>query len=209
MGEGAGDLGAAAGDAGAARDGGVERRRGDDLLVEHDGDAAPGVVLGPAGRVARELAPGGLLAEVEAHPPAGAALGVALLGGVAYPVAGDGGGAELEQAAVLVAYRLLVAGLGGAEHGVERELRGAADDLGGLARVEHARQLDDDPPLAGADQGGIDDAERVGPLAQHVERAVGGGGVGLDGGGVLRLEDELGAAAQVQAQAGGGGEGGH
>ena len=79
---------------------------------------------------------------------------------------------------------------------------GAADDLGGLARVLQARQLDDDAPLAGAGERRLGDAERVDPAAQHLQRAVGGLRVGLDGGRVLGLEDDLGAAAQVETRGG-------
>ena len=61
-------------------------------------------------------------------------------------------------------------------------------------------QLDDDPPLAGAGEGRLGHAEGVDPAAQHLQRAVGRLGVGLDGRGVLGLEDDLGAAAQVEPE---------
>ena len=44
------------------------------------------------------------------------------------------------------------------DDGVEAELRGAADDVGRLARVLQARQLDDDPAVAGPGEGRLGDA---------------------------------------------------
>jgi len=83
---------------------------------------------------------------------------------------------------------------------VEGQLRRAADGVGGLARVLHARQLDDDPGVARAREGRLRDAERVDALAQHLDHAVGRLGVGADGAGVARLQDDLGAAPQVEAE---------
>jgi hypothetical protein len=90
---------------------------------------------------------------------------------------------------------------------VDRELGGAPDDLGRLAGVLKPRQLDDDPPFPGAGQAGFRDAEGINPSAQHLEGAVGRLAVGLHGRRVLGLQDDLGAAAQVETQLGGGGEG--
>ncbi len=67
-------------------------------------------------------------------------------------------------------------------HRVDRELCGAADDLGGLAWVLHSGQFDDDPFLAGAGDAGFGDAEGVDALPEDLQSAVGGCGVGLDGG---------------------------
>ena len=68
---------------------------------------------------------------------------------------------------------------------MERQLGGPADDLCCLARVLQAGQLDDDAVLAGAREGRLGHAEGVDPSAQHLERAIGGLGVGLDPIGVL------------------------
>ena len=69
-----------------------------------------------------------------------------------------------------------------------------------LARVLHVGQLDDDPVVAGAGQRRLGDAEGVDPAAEHLDRAVGRLGVGLDPIGELRLQRDLGAAAQVEAE---------
>jgi hypothetical protein len=90
---------------------------------------------------------------------------------------------------------------------VERQLCGAPDHLGGFPRVLQPGQLDDDPPVAGAGEAGLGHAERVDPAAQHLDRPVGRLLPGLHGRGVLGLEHDLGAAAQVEAEAGGGAHG--
>src|SRR5690606_8308772 len=106
-GEVAGDVGAAAGDAGPAGDGRVELRRGDDLVVEHDREPPARVAGLVAGDLAGELLPGAGVAELDADPPARPALRVAVLAGVGDAVAADGGRAELEQLAALVLQRVL------------------------------------------------------------------------------------------------------
>ena len=84
-------------------------------------------------------------------------------------------------------------------------LRGGADALLGLLRllvVGDARQLDEDPVLALADQGGLGDTEGVHAAAQDLEGLVDVLGVGRRLLGALRLEDELRAAPEVEAQVG-------
>ena len=90
--------------------------------------------------------------------------------------------------------------------GGSRAGRSGRCTFGGLAGVLDAGQLDDDPALAGPGQGRLGDPERVDPAAQHLQRAVGGLGVGLDAGGVPGLQHDLGAAPQVEAEPGGQGE---
>ncbi len=90
---------------------------------------------------------------------------------------------------------------------MEAELGGLPDHLGGLAGVLDPRQLDDDAPLAGARQRRLGDAEGVDAAADHLERAVGGLAVGLHPLAVLGLQDDLGAALEVEAEARCAGEG--
>ena len=62
--------------------------------------------------------------------------------------------------------------------------------------------------LAGAGQGRLGDPERVDPAAEHLEGPVGGRAVGGDPLAVLGLQDDLGAALEVEPEAGGEGQGG-
>ena len=64
--------GGAAADADVAGDGRVDLGRGDDLVVEHDRDAALGVAGRVAGRLAGDVGPGvaALAAEVDGDEPA-------------------------------------------------------------------------------------------------------------------------------------------
>ena len=81
------------------------------------------------------------------------------------------------------------------------QLRGPPDDLLGLGRVLDVGQLDEDPVLADPGERRLGDTERVDAAAEDLDRAVDGLGVGLDVAGVLGLQHDLGAAAQVQAEA--------
>ena len=82
------------------------------------------------------------------------------------------------------------------------QLGGAADVLGLPApRVLHAGQLDEDPVLALAGQRRLGDTEGVDAAAEHLDGPVDGSALALTSAGVLGLEDELGAAAEVQAEA--------
>ncbi len=85
------------------------------------------------------------------------------------------------------------------------QLGGLADPLLGLLRlvvVGDAGQLDEDPVVALADQGRLGDAEGVHAAAQHLDGLVDVAGGGLGRLGVVGLEDELRATAQVEAQVG-------
>ncbi len=127
--------------------------------------------------------------------------------GVLHPVAVQDQRAHQDRLPVLVLHRRGAGGRGGAglrrpaDH-VEPELGGPADHPGRLPGVLHAGQLDDDPTLAGAGQRGLGDAQGVDAAAEHLERAVGGLAVGLDPGAVLGLQDDLGAALEVEAEPG-------
>ena len=60
-----------------------------------------------------------------------------------------------------------------------------------------------------AGEGGLGDAEGVDAAAQHLQCAVGGLAVGLHTGAVLGLQDDLGAALEIEAEPWGQGEGGN
>src|SRR5699024_776238 len=97
----------------------------------------------------------------------------------------------------------LATGFTDAQDGVEGQLCGLADDLGGLRRVLHTGQFDDDPVLTGTRHVRLGHAQAVDALAQHLQDLVGVVGVGDRAvGTVLGLQDDLGAAAQVESQAG-------
>src|SRR5690606_1269476 len=186
---GTGDLGGAAGDAHLAGDRGVDLRRGDDLVVEDDGDAALGVALRVARGLPGQVGPVLVVLEVHGDEPARGVLLVEARLGVLDVLTGHLRGREPQTLTVLVGQdalalvvrlRLDLAGLR-AEHRVHGQLGRLAQDVGRLARVLQTRQLDDDPVLAGADDGRFGDAERVDPAAQDLERAVGRRGVGLRG----------------------------
>lgn len=82
----------------------------------------------------------------------------------------------------------------------EGQLRGTPDDVRRLPRVLHPGQLDDDPLLSRTGEGGLCHPQRVHPQAKHLERPVRRLGVGPYGRRVLGLEDDLGAAAQVETE---------
>jgi hypothetical protein len=211
VGEVAGDHCQAATDPLLAGDRRVDLGAGDDLAVEHDGHP-PGRVPGRlAGGLAGQLGPAAaaVALEVDGDLPAGLELGIELGAGVADGLAGQGGRAEAQTPAALVAHhqavlagRALGVGFGQAEHRVEGQLGGAPDDLGGLLGIVDAGQLDDHPPVPRALQGRLGHAELVDPSAQHLQGA--GQGVAVDPlvGAVGGLQDDLGAAPQVQAEAG-------
>ena len=90
----------------------------------------------------------------------------------------------------------------GTDHGMERQLGGASDDALRLLCVADAGQLDDDAPLSRAGECRLGDAERVDSASQHLERAVGDVAGDRDRLGVLRLQDDLRATAQVQPEPG-------
>ena len=203
--EAAGDVGAA-GDAAAA--GHRDVGRGDDVVVEDDGDP-PRVALlarGLAAELAERL--GALAVEVDGDLPADALLGLDGVRAVDL-VAGQGRGAELEglpgllggDDQVVLLGRLGVGRGGLADHRVHGQLRGATDDLLGLGRVLHVGQLDEDAVLPDPGQRGLGDTDGVDPAAEDLDRAVDGLGVRLDVTGVLRLEHDLRPAAEVEAEA--------
>src|SRR5699024_7358409 len=97
----------------------------------------------------------------------------------------------------------LATGFTDAQDGVDGQLCGLADDLGGLRRLLHTGQFDDDPVLTGTRHVRLGHAQAVDALAQHLQDLVGVVGVGDRAvGTVLGLQDDLGAAAQVESQAG-------
>ncbi len=209
--EGAGDLRGAGREAHVAADGRGDLGRGDDPVVEDDGDPPPFVLSGMAGGFAGHPGPvpARALVEVEGDGPAYALLGVEGGPGVLDARAGEPGRAEGERAALLVGQRQ-PGGLAlfqfrartRAPDGVEAELGGPADDFGGLARVLDVGQFDDDPVLPGPGQGRFGDAERVDAPAQHLKGPVGALPVRLRGGGVLGLEHHPGAALKIEAESG-------
>jgi len=83
---------------------------------------------------------------------------------------------------------------------MEGELGGPADHPHRLVGVVHAGQLHDHPAVPRALQGGLGHAELVDPAAQDLHRPGQGVRVHPLAGGVLGLEDDLRAAAQVQAE---------
>ena len=88
---------------------------------------------------------------------------------------------------------------------VDGQLGGLADPLLGLLRLlvaGDAGQLDEDPVLALADQRGLGDTEGVDAAAEHLERLVDVLRAGRRLLGALGLEDELRAAAEVEAEVG-------
>ncbi len=213
--EGAGDPSRSAGDAGTAVHGGIDLGRGDDLVVQDDADAARGITGRGAGRRAGQPGPAvrARVLEVDADEPADEALPAGPGFGAVDVRSGQLGRTEAQGLSFFVGQDLflralgkrlgrLLAGLGGAEHRVEGELGGAAEDVGGFLRVLDTGQFDDDPVVAGTGDGGLRDAERVDAAAQYLHGAVGGRRVGLDGGGVAGFQHDLGAAAQVEAEAG-------
>jgi hypothetical protein len=210
-------LGEVTRDLGGRAASGLAQRRddaggGDDLAVEDDRHALPGGGVGARG--GDELAPSAaaLAVELDVDDPLAEPL-LDLTGrGVADAVAVQELGADDDGVAVLVLEELLTLGGGGALGGdgrdlVERQLRGLSDHLRGLARILDAGKLDDDAVLAGAGEGRLGDAEGVDAPTDDAEGAVGGLGVGLDAFGVTGLEDDLGAALQVETEVGRAGEG--
>lgn len=212
-GERAGDLGGPAGDARTAGHGRVDLRRRDDLVVEDDGHAALWVARRVAGGLTGEPGPALAVLEVDGDMPAGAALRVEAGLGALDVLTAQRGPAEVQPLTGLVGQHPLalweLRGVPRARslHRVHGELRGAAQHFGGLPRVLHARQFDDDPLVAGTDEGGFGDAERVDPAAQHLQGAVGGLGVGLERLGGTGLQHDLGAAPQIQSETDGDGDG--
>jgi hypothetical protein len=83
---------------------------------------------------------------------------------------------------------------------MKRQLGGAADDGQRFGGIGHAGQLDDDPPIAGADEIRLADAERVDPAAHHFQRLISGLRVRFGEFAVSGLQDYLGTAAQIHAQ---------
>lgn len=205
-GEGTGDLRGPARDARTARHRRVDLRRGDDLVVEDDGHPALRVARRVAGGLTCQPGPALAVLEVDGDVPAGAALRIEAGRGALDVLAAEGGPAEVQQLARLVGQHalsrreLLVAFRARPLDRVHGELRGTAEHVGGLPRVLHAGQLDDDPVVTGADEARFGDAERVDPAAQHLQGAVGGLGVGLQRLGGTGLQHDLGAAPQVQSE---------
>jgi hypothetical protein len=147
--------------------------------------------------------------ELDRDLPAALELGVELGAGVADRLPGQGGRAEPQEPATLVgqdqavpAGRPFGVGFGEAEDRVEGQLGGAPDDLGGLPGVVDAGQLHDHPPVSRALQSRLGHAQLVDTPTQHLQSA--GQGVPVDPPirTLLGFQDDLGAAAQVQAEPG-------
>ena len=89
---------------------------------------------------------------------------------------------------------------------MEAQLGGLADHLNGLTRILDIRKLDDDPPVTGAGERRFGHPECIDASAQHFQRPISRLGICLDAFGVLGLQDDLGAALQIQPETGRGGE---
>ena len=87
------------------------------------------------------------------------------------------------------------------------QLSGLTDLASRFARVLETRQLDDDALLAGPGKGRLCDAQGIDATTQDAQGAIGGFGIGFDAAGILRLEDDLGAALEVEPELGWAGEG--
>jgi hypothetical protein len=85
---------------------------------------------------------------------------------------------------------------------MKHQLGRLADDLNGLLGVVDPRQLHDHPPLPRALQGRLGHPQLVDPAAQHLQSASHGVAVDLPVGAVLGFQDDLSAAAEVQAEPG-------
>lgn len=151
---------------------------------------------------------GRLVTEVEGDEPAVTPLPVELRAGVLHPRARQIGGAEPEPAPVLVGkdqFPGLLAPIGlfclrgrltvgEAVDGMEGQLGGPAQHLGGFPRVGDVGEFDEDTVLAGTCDGRLRDPQRVDPLAQDLDRAVGALAVRGRGRRVAGLENDPGAA---------------
>jgi hypothetical protein len=85
---------------------------------------------------------------------------------------------------------------------MEGELCGPADDRHGLLGILDPWKFDDDPPLPGTLEARLGHTQLVDPAPEDLERPADGVRVNPSLRGVSGLEDDLGSAAQVEAEAG-------